>query len=75
MRLVWPAALGVLAVVMAVLTPYVFRTESTAQEIGWCLILACTVAAVAVLTRAEFLFRALDRHPGSVSTEPDDRQP
>ncbi|MGW4596993.1 hypothetical protein ACWEOA_17045 [Streptomyces sp. NPDC004457] len=31
MRLVWLAAISVLAVVMAVLTPYVFRTESTWQ--------------------------------------------
>jgi drug/metabolite transporter (DMT)-like permease len=74
LRLVWLVALGVLAVVMAVLTPYVFHTQSTSQAIGWCLMLVCTVAAVAVLVRAEFLFRALDRIPARPGPERDDRQ-
>lgn len=75
MRLVWLAALGALAVVMAVLTPYVFHHESTSQAVGWCVMLACTLAGVALLIRAEFLFRALDRRTGSAGTEPDDQQP
>ncbi|MEV0694704.1 hypothetical protein [Streptomyces sp. NPDC050388] len=61
MRLVWLAAISVLAVVMAVLTPYVLRTESTWQVAAWLVMLAATVTGVAVLIRAELLFRRLER--------------
>jgi hypothetical protein len=35
MRLIWLAAISVLAAVMGVLTPYVLRTESTWQAAAW----------------------------------------
>jgi hypothetical protein len=53
----------------------VFRTQSTARTVGWCLMLVCTVAGVAVLIRAEFLLRELDRRTGSAGTETDDHRP
>ncbi|MEV8606026.1 hypothetical protein AB0465_39875 [Streptomyces griseoviridis] len=65
MRLVWLAAITVLAVVMAVFTPYVLRTESTWQAAAWLVMLAATVTGIAVLIRAELLFRRLDRGSGS----------
>lgn len=52
-----------------------FRTQSTARTVGWCLMLVCTVAGVAVLIRAEFLLRELDRRTGSAGTETDDHRP
>ncbi|MEV7568046.1 hypothetical protein [Streptomyces tanashiensis] len=57
MRLVWLGALSALAVLMAVFTPYVFRTESPWQGIAWLVMLAGTVALTAVLLRAELLIR------------------
>ncbi|CAM5267919.1 hypothetical protein GCM10010222_14110 [Streptomyces tanashiensis] len=57
MRLVWLGALSALAVLMAVFTPYVFRTESRWQGIAWLVMLAGTVALTAVLLRAELLIR------------------
>ncbi|MCE0444814.1 hypothetical protein LT493_04485 [Streptomyces tricolor] len=38
---------------VAVLTPYVFRTESTWQAAAWLVMLVGTVAFIAVLVRAE----------------------
>lgn len=64
MRLVWLAAISVLAVVMAVFTPYVLRTESTWQAAAWLVMLAATITGIAVLIRAELLFRRLER-PGN----------
>lgn len=61
MRLVWLTAISVLAVVMAVFTPYVLRTESTWQAAAWLLMLAATAGGVAVLIRAELLVRRLER--------------
>jgi hypothetical protein len=61
MRLVWLAAISVLAIVMAVFTPYVFRTESTWQAVAWLVMLAATVTAIAALVRAELLLRRLER--------------
>ncbi|KOT48393.1 MULTISPECIES: hypothetical protein [Streptomyces] len=69
MRLVWLAALGVLAAVMTVLTPYVLRTESTWQAVGWLVMLAGTVAAIAMLIRAERLLRRLERQTDSDVSE------
>ncbi|MEU5109731.1 hypothetical protein AB0H07_47135 [Streptomyces sp. NPDC021354] len=69
MRLVWLAALSVLAVVMAVFTPYVFRAESTWQAIAWLVMLVGTVAFIAVLIRAELLIRRLDQQPNSDASE------
>ena len=60
MRLVWLAAISVLAVVMAVFTPHVLRTEST-QAAAWLVMLAATVTGIAALIRAELLFRRLER--------------
>lgn len=57
MRLVWLGALSALAVLMAVFTPYVFRTESRWHGIAWLVMLAGTVALTAVLLRAELLIR------------------
>ncbi|MFD8822779.1 hypothetical protein ACFV1C_10535 [Streptomyces sp. NPDC059605] len=54
MRLVRPAAISALAVVMAVFTPYVLRTESMWQ-------VAATGAGLAALIRAKPLFRGLER--------------
>ncbi|MEV5080691.1 hypothetical protein AB0K74_18240 [Streptomyces sp. NPDC056159] len=65
MRLVWLAAISALAVVMAVFTPYVLRTESTWQAAAWLAMLAATVTGIAVLIRAELLFRRLERQPDS----------
>ncbi|GAA3808607.1 hypothetical protein ACFQ0G_53225 [Streptomyces chiangmaiensis] len=65
MRLVWLAAISVLAVVMAVFTPYVLRTESTWQAAAWLVMLAATVTGIAVLIRAELLLRRLERQPDS----------
>lgn len=75
MRWLWLAALTALAVVMAVLTPYVFRHESTSQAVGWCVMLACTVFGVGLLVRAEFLIRALNRRPPGDPAGPDRPQP
>jgi len=61
MRLVWLAAISVLAVVMAVFTPHVLRTESTWQAAAWLVMLAATVTAIAALIRAELLLRRLER--------------
>ncbi|MGI5262442.1 hypothetical protein [Streptomyces angustmyceticus] len=61
MRLVWLAAIGVLAVVMVVFTPYVLRTESTWQATAWLVMLAATVIGIAALIRAELLLRRLER--------------
>ncbi|WP_030423276.1 hypothetical protein [Streptomyces sp. NRRL F-5065] len=61
MRLVWLAAISVLAVVMAVCTPYVLRTESTWKAAAWLFMLAATVTAIAALIRAELLLRRLER--------------
>ncbi|MFF9593843.1 hypothetical protein ACF1FX_32445 [Streptomyces sp. NPDC014646] len=61
MRLVWLTAISVLAVVMAVFTPYVLRTESTWQAAAWLLMLTATAVGVAVLIRAELLVRRLER--------------
>lgn len=61
MRLVWLAAISVLAVVMAVFTPYVLRTEPTWQAAAWLVMPAATVTGPAALTRAELLFRRLER--------------
>lgn len=69
MRLVWLAALGVLAVVMAVFTPYVFRTESTWQAAAWLVMLVGTVALIAVLIRIERLIRRLDRQSDSDASD------
>jgi len=71
LRLVWLAALGVLAVVMAVLTPYEFHHESIAETIGWCVMLVSAFAAVAALIRAELLIRKFDRYTGNDATETD----
>ncbi|MBJ7004933.1 hypothetical protein JG491_33560 [Streptomyces sp. CRPSP2-6A1] len=65
MRFVWLGALGVLAVVMAVLTPYVFRTESTWQAAAWLVMLIATVTGTAVLTLLEVLFRRMEPPAGS----------
>jgi hypothetical protein len=74
MRWLWLAALAVLAVVIAVLTPYVFHHESTAQAVGWCVMLARTVAGICLLVRAELLIRTLDRRT-SDATDSDHHQP
>lgn len=65
MRFVWPAALGVLAVVMAVLTPYVYRNESTWKAIAWSIVLIGTVAFSAALIRIELLMRSQNRRTSS----------
>ncbi|UKY47827.1 hypothetical protein [Streptomyces inhibens] len=65
MRFFWLAALGVLAVVMAVFTPYVLRHESVWQSIGWLVMLVGTIGVIAVLIRAELLLRSLDRRARS----------
>lgn len=70
MRLFWLAALGVLAVIMAVFTPYVFRNESTWQAIGWSVMLIGTVGFIAVLIRAERLIRSLNQRTRSDVSEP-----
>ncbi|MFJ8755258.1 hypothetical protein ACIREO_39025 [Streptomyces sp. NPDC102441] len=69
MRLVWLAAITVLAVVMAVFTPYVLRTESTWQAAAWLVMLAATVTGIAVLIRAELLLRRLERPANSDVSE------
>lgn len=69
MRLVWLAAITVLAVVMAVLTPYVLRTESTWEAAAWLVMLAATITGVAVLIRAELLLRRLERPANSDASE------
>ncbi|AEY85317.1 hypothetical protein SHJG_0035 [Streptomyces hygroscopicus subsp. jinggangensis 5008] len=69
MRLVWLAAISVLAVVMVVFTPYVLRTESTWQAAAWLVMLAATVTGIAVLIRAEMLFRCLERPANSDASE------
>lgn len=69
MRLVWLAAISVLAVVMVVVTPYVFRTESTGQAAAWLIMLSATVVGIAVLIRAELLFRRLERDARSDASE------
>lgn len=65
MRLVWPAAIGVLAIVMAVFTPHVRHTESTWQAAAWLVMLAATLTGIAALIRAELLLRRLGRQPDS----------
>ncbi|WP_031032400.1 hypothetical protein [Streptomyces albus] len=70
MRLVWLAAISVLAVVMAVCTPYVLRTESTWQAAAWLVMLAATVTGIAALIRAELLLRRLTRLTDSDVSEP-----
>ena len=75
MRWLWLTVLTVFAVVMAVLTPYVFRHESTLQAISWCVMLALTIVCVGLLVRAELLIRALDRRLTSDSAGSDRRQP
>ncbi|MFE2609466.1 hypothetical protein ACFXDI_40465 [Streptomyces mirabilis] len=69
MRLVWLAAITVLAVVMAVLTPYVLRTESTWQAAAWLVMLAATITGIAALIRAELLLRRLERPANSDASE------
>ncbi|MFH8411008.1 hypothetical protein ACH4FX_40495 [Streptomyces sp. NPDC018019] len=69
-RLVWLAALGVLAVMMAVFIPYVLRTASTWQAVAWLVMLAGTVVFIAALIRAERLVRHLDRQPDSDVSSP-----
>ncbi|MFE7958624.1 hypothetical protein [Streptomyces sp. NPDC057413] len=69
MRLAWLAAISVLAVVMAVLTPYVLRTESTWQAAAWLVMLAATVTGIAMLLRAELLIRRLERDTRSDASE------
>ncbi|MFB7274186.1 hypothetical protein [Streptomyces sp. NPDC056244] len=69
MRFVRPGALGVLAVVMAVFTPYVLRTESVGRAVAWSIVLIGTVAFLTVLVRAELLIRSLDRRTGSDASE------
>ncbi|MYS32584.1 hypothetical protein K388_07279 [Streptomyces sp. KhCrAH-43] len=69
MRLVWLAAITVLAVVMAVFTPYVLRTESTWQAAAWLFMLAATVTGIAVFIRAELLLRRLERPANSDVSE------
>ncbi|MCQ9132849.1 hypothetical protein [Streptomyces hilarionis] len=61
MRLVWLAAISVFAVVMAVFTPHVMRTESTWQAAAWLFMLAATLTGIAALIRAELLLRRMDR--------------
>lgn len=65
MRLVWLAAISVLAVVMAVETPYLLRTESTWPGAAWLVVLAATLTGIAALIRAELLLRRLGRQPDS----------
>ncbi|MFG2887587.1 hypothetical protein ACGFYV_35810 [Streptomyces sp. NPDC048297] len=65
MRLVWLAAISVLAVVMAVFTPYVLRTESTWQGAAWLVMLAATVTGLIALIRTELVLRRLERQPDS----------
>jgi MFS superfamily sulfate permease-like transporter len=69
MRWFWLAALGVLAVVMAVFTPYVFRNESTWQAVAWCVMFVGTVGFIAGLMRMGRLIRALDRRTGNDTSE------
>ncbi|MGW5679533.1 hypothetical protein ACWEV4_31405 [Streptomyces sp. NPDC003860] len=69
MRLVWLAAISVLAVVMAVFTPYVLRTESTGQAAAWLVMLAATLTGLAVLIRAELLLRRLQHNAHSDVSE------
>jgi NADH:ubiquinone oxidoreductase subunit 6 (subunit J) len=69
MRLVRLAAISVLAVVMAVFTPYVLRTESTWQAAAWLVMLAATVTGVTLLIRAELLLRRLERPTNSDVSE------
>jgi NADH:ubiquinone oxidoreductase subunit 6 (subunit J) len=69
MRLVWLAAISVLAVVMVVFTPYVLRTESTWQAAAWLVMLAGTGTGIAALIRAELLFRRLGRPANSDVSE------
>ncbi|PLW71451.1 hypothetical protein C0036_17760 [Streptomyces sp. DJ] len=61
MRLVWLTTISVLAIVMAMFTPHVLRTESTWQAAAWLLMLTATAVGVAVLIRAELLVRRLER--------------
>ncbi|SFT23231.1 hypothetical protein SAMN05444716_1174 [Streptomyces harbinensis] len=56
------AALGGLAVTMAVLAPHVYRSESTVQAVAWTVMLVATIAAVALLGCAEVLIRCRARH-------------
>jgi uncharacterized membrane protein YoaK (UPF0700 family) len=75
MRWVWLAALTALAIVMVVLTPYVFHHESTSQAVGWCVMLTLTIVGVGVLIRVELLLRAIDRRTTGESAGPDQQQP
>ncbi|MFB6811193.1 hypothetical protein [Streptomyces sp. NPDC056387] len=54
---------------MAVFTPYVLRTESTWQAAAWLVMLAATLTGIAVLTRAELLFRRLEHDAHSNVSE------
>ncbi|MFI6530767.1 hypothetical protein [Streptomyces uncialis] len=69
MRLVRLAAISVLAVVMAVFTPYVLGTESTGKAAAWLFMLAATITAIAALIRAELLLRRLERPANSDTSE------
>ncbi|QXE39628.1 hypothetical protein KQY30_00210 [Streptomyces sp. GMY02] len=59
------AVLGVFAVVMAVFTPYVFRTESTWMTVAWSVVLIGTVTFIAALIRTELWTRSPDRRTRS----------
>ncbi|GLF99865.1 hypothetical protein [Streptomyces yaizuensis] len=69
MRFVWLGALAALAVVMAVFTPYVFRTEPTAKAVAWSVMLIGTLAFIAVLIRPELLLRSWKRRAGGGASE------
>ncbi|MFE6904478.1 hypothetical protein ACFVFJ_48250 [Streptomyces sp. NPDC057717] len=73
MRLVWLAAISVLAIVMAVFTPYVLHTESTWQAAAWLIMLAAMVTGIALLIRGELLLHRLGRQPGATLPKPDPR--
>lgn len=61
MRFVWLAALGGLAVVMVVFTPYMLRTVSAWEAVSWLFMLVAAFAGVAVFVRTELLLRRIKR--------------
>ncbi|ANW22626.1 hypothetical protein [Streptomyces clavuligerus] len=69
MRLVWLAVLGVITVVMAVLTPVVFRTESSWGIAAWSVLIVGTAVFTAALIRAEVLLRSAERRAGSGTSD------
>ncbi|MFJ4806885.1 hypothetical protein [Streptomyces murinus] len=69
MRSVWLPAISVLAFVMAALTPYVLRNESTWQAAAWLVMLTATVIGLTALIRAELLLRRLERDTRSDVSE------